>query len=97
MLRPARQCSSLVALDEGTDLRTTTCPVRKGANGGAVVEEERVREAIVVEAGEEGRSWAGAWEAGTGDWRMCEWVCSRGGDLVVYLDPIPIQDHPIED
>ena len=68
MLRPARQCSGLVALDEGTDLRATTCPVGEGAYGGAVVEEERVREAVVVEAGEDGGSWTGAWEAGTGDW-----------------------------
>jgi len=69
MLRPSRQCSSLIALDESTDLRTTTCPVGYGANGGAVIEEEGVGEAVVVEAGEDGGSWTGARERGTGDWR----------------------------
>ena len=81
MLRPARQCSGLVALDEGTDLRTTTRPVGQGANWGAVVEEEGIREAVVVEAGEDGWSWAGAWEAGTGDWTKCEWLCGSSAEV----------------
>ena len=101
MLGPARQCSSLVALDEGTDLRATTCPVGQGANGGAVVEEEGIGEAVIVEARENGWSWAGAREAGTGDWRMCEWLCSGGSrwevEGIAYLVPNPSQDHPTED
>jgi hypothetical protein len=67
MLWSARQCSSLVALDQGTDLRTTTCPVRHRADGGAIVKEKGIGETVVVEAGEEGGCWAGAWEAGAGD------------------------------